>query len=232
MVLELLDKEPELIYDDEFYDDLTRTFAMKIALEQEMSDKLVYGASLGAQYKQAEPFERAAIDHFKVDGEPGFKIPFYGRVKFIFTMNHALATDLDVSEAKKAKKSMKMLNELEDRYAIFSRLTYQDQYMAKNEYWGWIADLVLNHNILPNATQDDKEEMLEFLHEHWENLKDKSVRMVKQKLWRIWKNPNIALGTITEVVGNNLFVKQLNFLSGVGLYLPLLNYIFYSSTPT
>ena len=34
MVLELLDKEPELIYDDEFYDDLTRTFAMKIALER------------------------------------------------------------------------------------------------------------------------------------------------------------------------------------------------------
>jgi hypothetical protein len=56
--------------------------------------------------------------------------------------------------------------------------------MAKNEYWGWIADLVLNHNILPNATQNDKEEMLEFLHEHWENLKDKSVRMVKQKLWK------------------------------------------------
>ena len=56
--------------------------------------------------------------------------------------------------------------------------------MAKNEYWGWIADLVLNHNILSNATQNDKEEMLEFLHEHWENLKDKSVRMVKQKLWK------------------------------------------------
>ena len=33
-VFELLDKEPELIYDDEFYDDLTRTFAMKIVLER------------------------------------------------------------------------------------------------------------------------------------------------------------------------------------------------------
>jgi len=168
----------QTLFDPDFVD------TMKIALEQEMSDKLVYGASLGAQYKQAEPFERAAIDNFRVDGEPGFKIPFYGRVKFIFTMNHALATDIDVTEAKKAKKSLKMINELEDRYAIFSRLTYQDQYMAKNEYWGWIADLVLNHNILPTATQSDKEEMLDFLHEHWENLKDKSVRMVKQKLWK------------------------------------------------
>jgi hypothetical protein len=168
----------QTLFDPDFVD------TMKIALEQEMSDKLVYGASLGAQYKQAEPFERAAIDNFRVDGEPGFKIPFYGRVKFIFTMNHALATDIDVTEAKKAKKSLKMINELEVRYAIFSRLTYQDQYMAKNEYWGWIADLVLNHNILPTATQSDKEEMLDFLHEHWENLKDKSVRMVKQKLWK------------------------------------------------
>jgi len=34
MVFELLDKEPELIYDDDFYDDLTRTFAVKIALER------------------------------------------------------------------------------------------------------------------------------------------------------------------------------------------------------
>ena len=168
----------QTLFDPDFVD------TMKIALDLDQADKLVYGASLGAQYKQAEPFERAAIDNFRVDGEPGFKIPFYGRVKFIFTMNHALATALDVEEAKKAKKSMKIINELEDRYAIFSRLTYQDQFMAKNEYWGWIADLVINHNIFPNATQDDRVEMLSFLHEHWENLKDKSVRMVKQKLWK------------------------------------------------
>lgn len=34
LVFEMLDKEPELIYDDDFYDDLTRTFAIKIALER------------------------------------------------------------------------------------------------------------------------------------------------------------------------------------------------------
>jgi hypothetical protein len=34
IVLETLEKEPELIYDDDFYDDLTRSFAIKIALER------------------------------------------------------------------------------------------------------------------------------------------------------------------------------------------------------
>ncbi len=157
---------------------------MKIALEEESSDKLVYGSSLGAQYKQAEPFERAAIDHFRTPTESGFTMKFYGRVKFIFTMNHALANDIEVEEAKKSKKSLKIINDLEDRYALFSRMKYQDLHMNKNEYWGWIADLVINHNILPNATQTDKEEMLVWLYDNWEKLKDKSVRMVKQKLWK------------------------------------------------
>lgn len=157
---------------------------MKIALEEESSDKLVYGSSLGAQYKQAEPFERTAIDHFRTPTEPGFTMKFYGRVKFIFTMNHALANDIEVEEAKKSKKSLKIINDLEDRYALFSRMKYQDLHMSKNEYWGWIADLVINHNILPNASQADKEEMLVWLYDNWEKLKDKSVRMVKQKLWK------------------------------------------------
>ena len=157
---------------------------MKIALEKDQSDKLVYNSSLGAQYKQSEVFEKEAIDHFRKSLEPGFSVPFYDRVKFIFTMNHALATELDVSEAKKSSKSMKIQNDLEDRYAIFSRLDYQDLYMDKNEYWGWIADLVLNTGMLPTATQNDKEEMLAWLYDNWASLKDKSVRMVKQKLWK------------------------------------------------
>lgn len=157
---------------------------MKIALEEESSDKLVYGSSLGGQYKSAEPFEREAIDHFRTLTDPGFTMRFYGRVKFIFTMNHALATDLDVEQAKKTNKSLKMINDLEDRYALFSRIKYQDLYMSKNEYWGWIADLVINHNILPTATDTDKAELLVWLYDNWEKLKDKSVRMVKQKLWK------------------------------------------------
>jgi hypothetical protein len=33
-VFETLDEEPELIYDDDFYDDLTKSFAIKLVLER------------------------------------------------------------------------------------------------------------------------------------------------------------------------------------------------------
>jgi hypothetical protein len=168
------------VFESDFIDTL------KIALEQEMSDKLVYNTSLGGQYKQCEIYEKEAIDHFRQEGEPGFTMRFYGRVKFIFTMNHALANDLTINEYKKNNKnpSLKVLNQLEDKYAIFSRVEYRDLHMSKNEYWGWIADLIYNNKLLPGATQSDMDEMLEWVYSNWDNLKDKSVRMVKQKLWK------------------------------------------------
>jgi regulator of RNase E activity RraB len=157
---------------------------LKIALEEESSDKIIYGQSLGAQYKMAEPFEREAIDNFRKKDEVGIVMPLYGRVKFIFTMNHALSCDADVEAAKKAGKSESIINKLEDRAALYSRFSYEDLYMSKNQYWGWIADLILNENILPDATEEDKNEILTWLFDNWEKLKDKSVRMVKQKLWK------------------------------------------------
>ena len=160
---------------------------MKIMLEREISDKMVYNISLGGQYKQSESFERDAMDNFKVDYVPGFTVPFYGKVKFIFTMNRALSSDIDIAEYKRTqgkKASLKILNEMEDKYAIFSRLEYKDLYMKKEEYWGWIADLVLNNDLLKGATKQDKEEMLMWTYDNWDNLREKSVRMVKQKLWK------------------------------------------------
>lgn len=159
---------------------------MKIALEQDMSDKLVYNKSLGGQFKQAEKWEQEAITHFRKDMEPGFTIPFFGKVKFIFTMNHKLVTDIDIKRFKANTKnpSLKVQNSMEDRYALFSRVTYSDLYMNKEEYWGWIADLLLNENILTDATNEDIEEILSWVWDNWDNLKEKSVRMVKQKLWK------------------------------------------------
>lgn len=163
---------------------------MKIALDTDEKDYWPYNVSLGGQYKQAEPFEREAMDIFRVTGEPGLTIPFYNKVKFIFTMNHALVSEKDVEAFKESYKDkkqqppVKTLANMQHKAALDSRVDYHDLHMTKEEYWGWIADLLLNEKILKGATKKDCEEMLQFLYDNWSNLRDKSVRMVKNKLWK------------------------------------------------
>ena len=163
---------------------------MKIALDTDKKDYWPYNVSLGGQYKQAEPFERDAMDHFRIEGEPGLTLPFYNKVKFIFTMNHALVSEKDVERYKEKFKAqgkeppIKILATMEHKAALDSRVEYHDLHMTKEEYWGWIADLLINEKILKGATKKDCEEMLQFLYDNWSNLRDKSVRMVKNKLWK------------------------------------------------
>lgn len=168
------------IFDSEFIKDLI------IGLEEDESDKMKYQTSLGGQYKQAEPYERAAIDHFRKEGEPGFEMNFYGRVKFIFTMNHALQDEMDVENYKKHNKnpSKGIITKLESEAALHTRLQYKDIHLTKDKYWGWIADLVYNTSIVDGATDEDKDEMMIWLWDKWETLQEKSVRVVKQKLWK------------------------------------------------
>lgn len=168
------------IFDPDFIKDLI------IGLEEEVSDKMKYQTSLGGQYKQAEPYEREAIDHFRKDGEPGFEMNFYGRVKFIFMMNHALGDEADTEAYKKHNKnpSRGVLSRLESEAALHTRLQYKDIHLSKDKYWGWIADLVYNTSIIDGATDADKDDMMTWLWDKWEALQEKSVRVVKQKLWK------------------------------------------------
>lgn len=157
---------------------------LKIALEDRSSDKLVYGSSLGGQLKQATEIEQAAIAHFIRDGKSGFEVPFHNRVRFIFTMNRELSTLQDVTHARDTNKSLKAVGDAEDRYAIFSRLNYEDLLLDKNENWGWVADLLLNEKIIPGASTENCEEMLMFCYHNWDKLTDMSVRSIITKLWK------------------------------------------------
>ena len=143
--------------------------------------------SLGGQYKQCEPHEKEAIDHFKNIKDPGFEMDFYGRVKFIFTMNHALHDEADLKAYKKKmglKASKSTVDKIEEQAALGTRMQYQDLHMSKDEYWGWIADVVLNTNACAGATNKNKEEMLSWLYDNWPNLREHSVRFVVQKMWK------------------------------------------------
>ena len=160
---------------------------LKIALEEDESDKITYNTSLAGQYKQSEPHEREAIDHFKNIKDPGFQMNFYGRVKFIFTMNHSLHDEADLKAYKKKmglKAAKSVVDKIEEQAALGTRLQYQDLHMSKDEYWGWIADVVLNTNACAGATKKNKEEMLSWLYDNWPNLREHSVRFVVQKMWK------------------------------------------------
>ena len=162
---------------------------MRITLDEgKTGDVIDYNISLGGQYKQSDKYERDAIDHFRSPAKVGFNIPLYGKVKFIFTMNSRLADENEVTAFKKHSKknaSKSLIEKLETEAAIRSRFgNYHDLSMTKDEYWGWIADLIINEKILPGATKKDMKEIITFLYDKWEAIPDRSIRYVKNVLWR------------------------------------------------
>ena len=161
----------------------------KIAMDKVSGDCIEYKTSLGAQYTNCEEFEKEAIDHFKSmdPTRTGFKIPFNGRVKFIFTMNTPLPGKQEMDKLKIGSDQWIKLN---NRAAIRSRVTYEDLVMNKSVYWGWIADVVW-HN--PNtmcigATEDQRYEMLSWLWDNWEAVSETSLRFVEEKMWDIMRD--------------------------------------------
>ena len=162
---------------------------MRIVLDDaETGDEIPYNISLGGQYKQSENYERDAIDYFKTPNKVGFTVPLYGKVKFIFTMNSRLADENSVTTYKNVTKnpSKTIIQRLETESAIRSRFaSYHDLSMTKDEYWGWIADLVINEQILKGATVSDLNKILTFLYDKWDRIPDRSIRYVKNVLWRL-----------------------------------------------
>jgi len=161
---------------------------MRIVLDTKGGDYVPYNISLGGQYAQSEEFEKDAMDYFKTPGQVGFKVPFYGKVKFIFTMNSRLANENEVSAFKKHTKAPNKaaVAKLETEAAVRSRFgNYHDLSMTKDEYWGWIADLLINEKILPGANISDINEILEYLYDKWDRIPDRSIRYVLEVLWRL-----------------------------------------------
>lgn len=181
-----------------YIDDMNQLFSpssgfldlFKIAMDKNAGDRIEYNTSLGAQVSQAEELEQEAIEHWKNQNpdRTGFIIPFDGRVKFIFTQNTPLATQQDLNQHKNGSPKYIQLN---NRLAIYSRVTYEDLIMDQETYWGWIADVVWHTDLCRGATEDQKAEMLHWLWDNWNQSKETSVRFVEDKLWRYMaKYPN------------------------------------------
>lgn len=166
----------------------------KIAMDKVSGDCVEYNTSLGSQYDSCEDHEKEAIDYFRAmdPNRTGFKIPFNGRVKFIFTMNTPLPGKQEMDKLEVGSDSWIKLN---NRAAIRSRVTYEDLIMDKATYWGWISEVVWNNpaDMCVGATEDQRYEMLCWLWDNWDVASETSLRFVEEKMWSVMsKHPNKA----------------------------------------
>lgn len=157
----------------------------KIALDKKSGDCVEYNVSLGPQYENSEDIEKEAIDYFRSldPTRVGFRVPFNGDVKFIFTMNTPLP---GAQEMKKFKVGSDPWIKLNNRSAIRSRVKYEDLVMSKEVYWGWIADVVWHEPAMcQGSTVDQKFEMLMWLWDNWDTVSEHSLRFIEEQMWDI-----------------------------------------------
>jgi replication-associated recombination protein RarA len=153
-----------------------------------------YEKSLSSQWGQLTESHKQAIKYFQDGLSSGFTVPVKN-ISFIFTSNTRLPFDDEVQLLREKGSSKSTL--YAHRNAIRSRVRVVDLELNEQELWGWIANIVMSETFLPNIEGLVKMEMLNFLYENWDDLKEKSLRLVEkmaethsitnnyQSLWKI-----------------------------------------------
>jgi hypothetical protein len=119
----------------------------------------------------------------------GFSVPTRDTTFLILT-NRYLATvndveRLDAGSSKEAKST--------DLYAIRRRTEYKDISMTANELWGYVANIVLNHQIcekfMPNITLDYKHQILSWAFTNWSKVTERNLSLVEKMTKDIVRYP-------------------------------------------
>jgi hypothetical protein len=68
------------------------------------------------------------------------------------------------------------------RNAIRSRCQTNDFDLSWDEQWGWIADVVLNTNVISEnvETEDEKKLLLDWMYNNWDNMTERSIRTAEK----------------------------------------------------
>lgn len=136
-----------------------------------------YEKSLASQWGQLSESHKEAIKHFQDGLSTGFTVPVRN-ISFIFTSNTRLPFDDEVQQLRERGVGKTTL--YAHRNAIRSRVRVLDLDLGETELWGWIANIVMSDSFLPNQDRIAKMEMLNFLYEYWDELKEKSLRLVEK----------------------------------------------------
>jgi hypothetical protein len=119
------------------------------------------------------------VDSFRTKNGLGLEIDCSNLV-FIFTSNIFLPDADRVTQAEGKKE----YNQIVGQHALRDRCKTKDLVMEWQDHWGWIADVVINDDVLLDIfgkkNKKAEEVILKFLWDKWPNLKEKSVRTAEK----------------------------------------------------
>jgi hypothetical protein len=132
-----------------------------------------------AEHYLDSPEKKAAYEHFK---KPvGFEVPT-DELIFIFTSNFKLPTVNQAQEAESKNTGTAGNQRILDLNAIRTRCKPKDIIFANDqEWWGWLADAVLNDNSVSHLIDRDQQiELLQWMWSNWNRLSGKCLRTINQ----------------------------------------------------
>lgn len=186
-------RNPNLIPLTIFVDDSDELFrtepscnAMKNVLEG--ANKFTYEKSMANTEGDLTELQLEAVKFFRHEGRSGFEVPTHN-LNFIFTSNNRLPLDHEVENAR--KKGLSKSSLIIHRNAIRSRCRVGDFDLSPIEHWGWIADVVFHTDCLTDMGIDEtsKNEIIMYLWDNWDYLKEKSIRVVEKMALTIHEQP-------------------------------------------
>lgn len=130
-------------------------------------------------YMLDTPEKKAAYEHFK---KPvGFEVPT-DELIFIFTSNFKLPTVNQAQEAESKNTGTASNQRILDLNAIRTRCKPKDIIFANDqEWWGWLADAVLNDNSVSHLIDREQQiELLQWMWNNWNRLSGKCLRTINQ----------------------------------------------------
>ena len=157
--------------------------------------KFSYQKSIQALLGNLTNMQEAAITHFSNDNQLGFQVPCENFI-FVFTSNFRLPNDDEVIAAREkggSRNTRKVhLN------AIRSRCKTMDFDLDKPTHFGWLADVLINENLKPEISQNQKSEILGWIFENWDQMTERSIRTLEKMAQSIVDEPEDYL-TIWDI---------------------------------
>ena len=125
------------------------------------------------------PDKKAAYEYFKKD--VGFEVPC-NELIFIFTSNFKLPTSNEAQAAEMKNSGTKSSQRIINLNAIRTRCKPKDIIFGNDtEYWGWIADAVLNDGSVSHLiSKEEQIELLNWMWNNWGRLSGRCLRTVNQ----------------------------------------------------
>lgn len=159
--------------------------------------KFTYEKSLQSQWSSLSEIQKESLKHHQEEGKLGFTVDCK-TMSFILVSNIQLPTDDEVRIAREKGKGKASL--LAHKNAIRSRCMVQDFSLTNAELWGWIADVVLRTDCLKQfeLNQDEKFIMLNFIWDNWEQLTERSIRLI-EKMATLKKEYPDTFQTVWEI---------------------------------